>query len=382
MKLICTQENLRKAIAVAERAVGRQSTLPILGNFLLETENGRLKVSATNLEIGVIARVGAKIESDGRITIPARLMSNFVSNLPSGDTIILEDQGQSLKISSGGYQVKIKGLDAQEFPLIPQYHGTQFLTIPAQALRSALGKLLPCVALNEARLELTGVNIIFSEDSMCLAATDSFRLAEEVIALDGPNILAVKETFPQGSCIIPASTFAEVSRVISPETKEVKLAFEDNQIFFEVDGVQILSRLVSGKFPDYKQIIPSQFSLQAIVSKEDLLRSVKIATVFTSQTSQDLVVRVDNEENQVIIESRSQEMGENQTILPAEISSEVPLEMVFNPKYILDGINTISSSRIAILANESTTPAALKTVDEESGAVSGDYVYIIMPIRN
>lgn len=382
MKLICTQENLRKAIAAAERAVGRQSTLPILGNFLLETENGRLKLSATNLEIGVIARVGAKIESDGRITIPAKLMSNFISNLPSGDTIILESEGQSLKISSGGYQVKIKGLDAQEFPLIPQHHGTQFLTIPAQALRSALAKLLPCVALNEARLELTGVNIIFGESSMCLASTDSFRLAEEIIALDGTNITEVSSTFPQGPCIIPAATFSEVSRVINPESKEVKLAFEDNQIFFEVDGVQILSRLVSGKFPDYRQIIPEQFALQAIVSKDDLLRAVKIATVFTSQTSQELVFRVDPEEGQIVIESRSQEMGENQTVLPADITSEIPLEMVFNPKYILDGINTISTSRIALLANESTTPAALKTVDEETGLVVGEYIYIIMPIRN
>ncbi|MDD5083851.1 MAG: DNA polymerase III subunit beta [Candidatus Moranbacteria bacterium] len=382
MKLICTQENLRKAIAAAERAVGRQSTLPILGNFLLETENGRLKLSATNLEIGVIARVGAKIESDGRITIPAKLMSNFISNLPSGDTIVLESEGQSLKISSGGYQVKIKGLDAQEFPLIPQHHGTQFLNIPAQPLRATLAKLLPCVALNEARLELTGVNIIFSDNSMCLAATDSFRLAEETIALDSANVASVASSFPQGSCIIPAATFSEVSRVISPESKEVKLAFEDNQIFFEVDGVQILSRLVSGKFPDYKQIIPEQFALQATVSKEDLLRAVKIATVFTSQTSQEVVFRIDPEESHIVIESRSQEMGENQTILQADILSDIPLEMVFNPKYILDGINTIATSRIAILANESTAPAALKAVDEETGAHAGEYIYIIMPIRN
>lgn len=382
MKLICTQENLRKAIAAAERAVGRQSTLPILGNFLLETENGRLKLSATNLEIGVIARVGAKIESDGRITIPAKLMSNFISNLPSGDTIVLESEGQSLKISSGGYSVKIKGLDAQEFPLIPQHHSVQFLNIPAQPFRAALSKLLPCVALNEARLELTGVNIIFSENSMTLAATDSFRLAEEVVVLNSDNVSSVASSFPQGSCIIPAATFSEVSRVISPESREVKLAFEDNQIFFEIDGVQILSRLVSGKFPDYKQIIPEQFALQAVVSKEDLLRAVKIATVFTSQTSQELVFRVDPEESHIIIESRSQEMGENQTVLPADIVSGSSLEMVFNPKYILDGINTISTSRIALLANESTTPAALKAVDEEGGELKFDSIYIIMPIRN
>lgn len=382
MKLICTQENLRKAIGSAERAVGRQSTLPILGNFLLETENGRLKLSATNLEIGVIARVGAKVETDGRITIPAKLMSNFIGNLPSGDTILLESEGQSLRISSGGYQVKIKGLDAQEFPIIPQHQGSVFLNIPAQALRAALSRLLPCVALNEARLELTGVNVIFSDTGMFLAATDSFRLAEEIIALDPANVLEMQTSFPQGSCIIPSATFVEVLRVIGPESKEVRLAFEENQIFFEVDGVQILSRLVSGKFPDYKQIIPEQFSSKALISKESLSRAVKIATVFTSQSSQEVVFRLNPEEGQVVVESRSQEMGENRTVLQADIIGTEPLELVFNPRYILDGTNAVTTSRVALLANESATPAALKSVDEETGEVSGDHTYIIMPIRN
>lgn len=382
MKLICTQENLRKAIAAAERAVGRQSALPVLGNFLLETENGRLKLSATNLEIGVIARIGAKIESEGRITVPAKLMSNFVSNLPAGDTIALEVDGQSLKIYSGGYRVKIKGLDAQEFPIIPRYRGEDFLHLQAQTFKAALSRLLPCVAQNEARLELTGVHILFDESSLCLAATDSFRLAEETLLTEKENMDQMRASFPQGSCIIPATTLIEVARVISPETKILNLAFEENQIFFEVDGVQILSRLVSGRFPDYKQIIPGQFSLSAIVSREELVRAVKIATVFTSQTSQDLVVRIDVDEHRIVIESRSQEMGENSTVLAADIEGTASLELLFNPRYLLDGINTVGTDRIALLANESMTPAALKAVNAESNALPGDYVYIIMPIKN
>jgi DNA polymerase-3 subunit beta len=382
MKLICTQENLRKAISAAERAVGRQSALPILGNFLLETENGRLKLSATNLEIGVIARVGAKVESEGRITIPAKLMSNFIGNLPSSDTIVLEVEGSGLRIESGGYQVKIKGLDAQEFPLIPQHRGTNFLSIPAQSFKNVLGRLLPCAALNEARLELTGVNVLFDDASMCLAATDSFRLAEESVTLDAANVAEVRAMFPEGSCIIPAATFAEVSKVIGPESRDVKLAFEENQIFFEVDGVQILSRLVSGKFPDYRQIMPQRFDVQTVVAKEELLRAVKIAAVFTSQTSQDLVFRVRPEEGHLVIESRSQEMGENQTVLSADIIGETSLEMVFNPRSILDGINAITSSKVAVLANENTTPVAIRAVDEESGMSTGAYTYIIMPVRN
>jgi DNA polymerase-3 subunit beta len=382
MKLICTQENLKKAIASAERAVGRQTTLPILGNFLLETENGRLKLSATNLEIGVIARLGAKVEGEGRITIPARLLSNFIGNLPAGDTVLLESEGQTLRVSSGNYQVKIKGLDAQEFPIIPQHKGDSFLLLPAQKLKAALSRLLSCVALNETRIELTGVNMIFSGNDVHLAATDSFRLAEEVLSLDAANVEEMRAFLPEGSCIIPSATFVEVLRVIGPETKEVRLAFEDNQIFFEVDGVQVLSRLISGRFPDYKQIIPAQFAYQAIVTKEALMRAVKIATAFTSQASQELVFRIRPEEGKLVVESRSQEMGENQTMLEADVAGSAPLDIVFTPRYILDGINAIATSKVAFLANESATPAAFKMVDEESGEVLGSYVYIIMPIRN
>lgn len=382
MKLICTQENLKKAIASAERAVGRQSTLPILSNFLLETENGRLKLSATNLEVGVIARLGAKVESEGRITIPAKLLSNFIGNLPSGDTVLLESEGQTLRVASGNYQVKIKGLDAQEFPIIPQHKGESLLTLPAQKFKTALSRLLPCVALNETRIELTGINMIFSEDSLCLAATDSFRLAEEVIDLDAVGAAEAKHLFPEGSCIIPSATLVEVLRVISPDTKEVKFAFEDNQIFFEVDGVQILSRLVSGRFPDYRQIIPKLFASRATVAKEDLLRAVKIATAFTSQASQEVVLRIRPEEHVIIVESRSQEMGENQTRLEADLEGEIALDVVFTPRYLLDGINAIATSKVAFLANENTTPAAIQAVDEEAATIVSGYIYIIMPIRN
>jgi DNA polymerase-3 subunit beta len=382
MKLICTQENLKKAIAGAERAVGRQSTLPILGNFLLETENGRLKLSATNLEIGVIVRIGAKVESDGRITIPAKLLSNFVVNLPAGDTVLLEAEGQTLKVASGGYQVKIKGLDAQEFPIIPQHKGGSFLNLPAQRLKAALSRLLPCVALNETRLELTGVNMIFSGADLYLAATDSFRLGEEVLSLDPANVEEVGPSLPEGSCIIPSATLVEVLRVVGPDTKEVRLAFEENQIFFEVDGVQVLSRLISGRFPDYRQIMPERFGCRAVLAKEALLRAVKIATAFTSQASQEVVFRIRPEEGCMVVESRSQEMGENRTTIEAEMTGSAPLDIVFTPRYILDGINAIATPKVAFLANESVTPAALRMVDEETGEVSSNYVYVIMPIRN
>ena len=383
MKLICTQENLRRVIAVAERAVGRQGTLPILGNFLLETENGRLKLSATNLEIGVVARVGAKVESEGRITIPAKLLSSFIANLPAGETVTLEKkEGLALSITAGQYQVKIKGQDAQEFPIIPQSKGGPSLLLPAAALRSALGRLLPCVALNEARLELTGVNVIFSEDRIVLAATDSFRLAEESVFLEKDTEQADLDQFvAQGSCIVPASTLVELVRVVGPESHVIRLIAEENQLFFEVDGVQIISRLVSGKFPDYQQIIPTEFRTRIIVEKEQLLRAVRIASVFTSQGVQEIVLKIYPENQQLLVESRSQEIGENRTSVPVDVIGTEPLELVFNPRYLIDGINAIATKKLVFLANESVSPVAIKAVDDQ-GTLQDAFVYIIMPIRN
>ncbi len=383
MKLICTQENLKRAINVAERAIGRQGTLPILGNFLLETENGRLKVSATNLDIGVVARVGAKIEVEGRITVPAKLLANFISNLPIGETIILEQMpGLALSITAGQYQVKIKGLDAQEFPIIPQSKGGSVLEIPAQTFRSALGRLLPCVAVNDARIELTGVNMIFSEKDICLAASDSFRLAEETVLLKQAASGAVLETLvSQGSCVVPAATLTELARVITPESTVIRLTAEENQLFFEVDGVQIISRLVSGKFPDYKQIIPPSFGTKVVLEKELFLRAVRIASVFTSQGVQEIVLRVRPEEQHVFVESRSQEIGENRTLLPASIEGTEAIDLIFNPRYIIDGINSIHTPTLALFVNQSSTPVAFRMIEKE-GVENNTSLYIVVPIRN
>lgn len=381
MKLICTQENLAKAISYLERVVGKQSTLPILSNFLLETENGRLKLSATNLEIGVIAYIGAKIEKEGKIAIPAKLLSNFIHNLPSGDVLELESDNQTLKISSTSHQMKIKGLDGKDFPIIPQYKKEYFFSFPAQELKNALSRLLFCVSLNEARLELTGVNIFFLKDALHLAATDSFRLAEEVIPFleHKSGYEAFLEENP--SLILPSGTLQEINRVITTESNEVKIALEENQIFFEIDGVQIISRVINGKYPDYKQIIPQSFSLQCVFNKEAFQRAIKIASAFSSYDANEITLSFDIEGKSCTVTSSSQEIGENKTVLEGEfLQGNNPLKIVFNPRYVLEGANALSSERIVFCANTGTTPAMLKMVDKND-ITQDEYLYVIMPIR-
>lgn len=381
MKVTCTQENFARALSYLERVVGKQSTLPILSNFLLETEKGRLKISATNLEIGVIVSIGAKIEKEGRITVPAKILSNFVYNLPTSDILELEEENQHLKVVSTAYQIRIKGMDGKDFPIIPQYKKEYQCVLPAQDLKNALARLLFCVSTNEARLELTGVSLSLSGKELHLAATDSFRLAEERITLDIDSSL--KGFLEEGqSLIIPNTVLSELLRVITPETIGVNLALDENQIFFDIDGVEIISRVINGKYPDYQQIIPKEFSLQVIFNKQELLRAVKIAGTLSSYNSGEIALVFDGENKTCTFLSHSQEIGENKTVLSVGYvqGGENPLTIIFNPRYVLEGINALSSEKVLFCANNGATPAALRMVDQEERP-DEYYLYIMMPIR-
>jgi len=380
MKLICTQENLNRIISYLEKVAGKQLTLPILSNFLLETENGRLKISATNLEIGIIGYIGAKIESEGKIALPAKVLSNFIHNLPSGDVLELESTPQGLKIVSTAYQTTIKGLDGKDFPIIPEYKEDYFFSFPAQELKRALTRTLFCMSVNNARLELTGVHIFFHKDRIELAATDSFRLAEEIIPLTDQKESYDEFLAQNPSLIIPGSTL-EIMHIITPESTDVKIALKENQIFFEIDGIQIISRIINGKYPDYKQIIPKNFQLQVVLEKESFQRAVKIASNFASYNVGEITLSLLPAEKQCVISSESQEIGTNKTILPLEIKNGVdPLTIVFNPRYILEGINTLASEKILFSANSESTPISLCMYNNKESEKE-QYMYIVMPIR-
>jgi DNA polymerase III subunit beta len=376
MKLICTQENLLQALNALDRVVGKQSSLPILSNFLFETEKGRLKISATNLEIGILVYVGAKIESEGKIAVPARILSQFVQNLVSGEVLELEVKDRHLLVKGGSSEMRIKVLDGKDFPIIPQYKKEYPLTLPAQKVKQALGRLLFCVSTNESRVELTGVQMFFEEKQLSLAATDSFRLAEEVISYTENAQQGEQST----SIIIPTHTLQEIGRSLSPETDEIKMAIEENQLFFELGNIQIVSRIINGKFPDYKQIIPKDFQVKVSLEKEALLRSLKIASTLSSYTAGEIALVLNPQEKTATVIARSQEMGENQSVITAEFIEGVsPLTLVFNPRYLIEGLGAFGDKKILFLANTAASPAMFQTSEvTESGE---SYVYVMMPIR-
>lgn len=382
MKVTCTQENFKSAIYNTERVVGKQSTLPILENILIETEKGMLKISATNLEIGVFLKIGAKTEKEGKITVPAKLISSFVNNLPPGENIHIETEGQLLRIKSGNYKANIKGLGAQDFPIIPEFGGSFLFSFSGAELKDVLPKILACVSLDSARPELGGVNAVFNEKGVSLASTDSFRLLEIKVGLKKEENYAAFMS-KTNSIIIPSSTLTEVLRSINQEDKEVYVAIEENQIFFQIDNVRIVSRLINGKYPEYKQIIPKDFSTRSFVEKEDISRAVKMASFFTNGKLGEISFKLDAKEKSLEVLAESEEKGENRVKLEIEIEG-IDQEIVFNPRYVADGINAIGTPRVAFLANSGTSPVVLRSVSEKDGKneIEERLTYVVMPIKN
>lgn len=382
MKLTCTQENFKKAIYSTERVVGKQITLPILENILLQTDHGMLKISATNLEIGVFLKIGARIEKEGMITIPAKLISNFINNIPAESVVSLEVVEQTLYIESGSFKAQIKGLQAQDFPIIPEMQGDFLFSLPAQEVKEAIPRLTPCVSIDSTRPELTGMNVVLQENEVHIAATDSFRLAESIINIKKINPQSYSIFIDKtSSIIIPLNTFLEVFRVIENDTQAIEVSIEESQIFFQIGNVRIVSRLINGKYPEYRQIIPQKFATKIIMEKDSALRAVKIAGVFTNNKSGEVKFSADDKKNKVTVQSKSEEIGENRTILDATIDG-LPQDAFFNPRYMADALQAITMPKFILLMNSGTSAAVIKMVQGEKNEELSSYTYVIMPIKS
>lgn len=385
MKLICTKENFKKAILNSERIASKQTTLPVLNNLLLEVDKNILKISATNLEIGIISKIGVKTEKAGKITIPAKTISGFVNNLSTeNENISLETKNQELKISSGPLRATIKGLPADDFPLIPPKKADFLFSVATSTLKNIITKTLPCIAFGEMRQELTGVNIILTEKELFFAATDSFRLSESRLELKKENInQEIYSVFIKNinNIIIPANTLVELLRVISGEESLVRVTVEDGQIFFEVGDIRIVSRLINGKYPEYKHIIPESFGTKVVLDKGLAQAAVKMANLFTQGKTGEIFLETSMTNKKITIGAKNTEVGENTSEIKSDILGQ-DQRVVFNPRYLLDGLGSLSTKAIAVLINNETSPVALKEIDEKTGEILDGYIYIVMPIKN
>jgi len=378
MKITCLQENLSRGLAVVGRAVANRATLPVIHNVLLNVDQSMLKLSATNLEIAMTTWVGAKIEEEGSITVPARLLSEFVNSLPNDPINLQLDEGSGLlEISSGSSKAHINITDASEFPPIPTVDDGIAAEVDPFVLRSAITRVAFAAATEESRPVLTGVELKLDESKFTMAAADGFRLAVHHGAL-------LKPVSEEMSVIIPARTMNELNRLISDreEPVEILMTPAKGQVMFRIRGgdtVEIVSQLLQGTFPNYEQLIPQSYTTRAVMDLPTVLRAARTASIFARDGSNIIrmhlmLAEADTVSPKVEISARSEEVGDNEdTVDLDEIEGEEG-KIAFNSRYLLDVLSVLEKGKIALETTTSSSPGVFKPTD------SDDYIHVVMPM--
>lgn len=370
MKFICLQENLKEALIACERTISKNVTLPILNNILIEDDDSRIKISSTDLEVGVNFWLSGKITEKGSVTCPARILANLINNLPN-QKIELESKNNVLNVKSESIQSSIQGISAEDFPIIPKVKNRDFIEISSSVFKNSLAQIINSVAVSETRPEISGIFLKIDKEGLKLTATDSFRLGEKTIPEKRFKSEGGKPK--DYSVIFPQKIAQELIRVIGDQGKPLKIFIDSNQILFNLENIHLISRLIEGQYPDYQAIIPKKTATQLKVLKDEFLGAIKIAGIFSSKIN-DVKVKVLPQKSLLGIESRS-EFGNNHSQIPAKASGG-PIEVVFNFRYLLDGLNNISSKEVIMEFNDENSPAVLRASDDPS------YFYIVMPIRS
>jgi DNA polymerase-3 subunit beta len=369
VKLSVMQENLARGLSVVSRAVSTRSTLPVLANVLLKTEDAGLKLTATNLEIGITYWVAGKVDVDGATTVPARLLTDLVTSLPPGERVDLELQaGDTLHIRAGRFESHLKGIDADEFPAI-QTAGDRPTTRVAQSVfRRALEETAFAAASDEARPILTGVLARFEGDSVTLAAADNYRIAVKTVPVLDP----VAET----SVVIPARALNELVRILADtdDPVDVVLAQARNQILFHLEGVDLVSRLIDGQFPNYQQVLPQSHSTRAVLDREELLRAVRPAALIAHESANIVKLQISANGEAGVVVSANAEVGDHVGQVEAAVEGD-GTTIAFNARYLADVLTNVTADQFALELNGPLSPGVFKPVGDER------YVHVVMPVR-
>lgn len=363
MKLQVTQENLSKAISTVARVASTRGTLPILSNVLLRTENNRLSIAATNLDIAITHYIGSKIQETGAITVPAKLMQEFVSSLPPS-VLKLELSDNKLNITTDQYKSSINGVSAEDFPEMPAISGGNSLTMDAQAFKKALQQVVFAASNDDARPVLTGVYYHSLEGVTMAVATDSYRLAEYKL---GKNKTAV-------NFLVPASAASDLLRIITDSDKDLTIQHDDQQVRFEVGDVILVARLIEGNYPDYRKLLPTRFATVARMPRADLLNIAKVSSLFARESAGSITIKVDKASGEVSINAIASQLGENTATAKADITGTG--EVTLNSRYLIEALNAFSVEEVEFCFNGKLEPCILRSGGEPS------YIHLIMPLRS
>jgi len=375
MKVTLLQENLARGLSTVSRAVSPRSTLPVLGNVLIATDEGRLRLSATNLELGITCWIGAKIEEEGSTTVPARTFSDLVNNLPDSQVrLSLDTKVQSLNLRSGSSTNDIKCIDAQEFPPLPVPDFENAIQINVVDFKEMIAQVAFAASTDEARPVLMGVLVTVEKDTITMAAADGFRLSVRKSTLSTPVPSPV-------SAIIPARALSELARIASDGEQMISMVLPKGrgQVVFRVKDAELVSQLIDGTFPDYQQIIPRSHKSRTLVSTAALLKACKQAEIFAREGSN--VARINIKAStgeltpsEVEISAVSEETGSNETIVEATVDG-IGLLVAFNVKYMREVLEVIKTPNVALETSAANAPGVIRPVGDES------FIHVIMPMH-
>lgn len=362
MEIVVHKENLQRALGFVDRVTSKNASLPILSNLLLKTEGGRLRILATNLEVGVTATIGAKVDQEGQIAAPGRILTDL-ARAARDETIQLTVSNNVMKIRSGSYQTSVLCFDPSEYPLIPKIEKGTLFQIPAPLLKDLLTGVHESIALSDSRPELAGALVKMSDGTLTIAATDGFRLAERSAPTN------IKE---ESSFIIPRGTVGELLRILHDATGDIAIRLADNQALFSHEHFEIVSRLIDGRYPDYQKLIPDRSLSRVLVRRDDLVDAVKVAALFSSTISD---IQVAFKENKITISGKNSSKGEGQATAEAAGKGEA-FEISLNYQYFLDGLKVMPTEKVILHFTGKGSPFVLRPDNEDHAAV-----YLIMPLR-
>ena len=363
MKIICTQENLKNGLQIVSRIVGSSSTLPILNNVMLETENGQLKLSGTNLEVGISTYIRCKIEQEGGICLGAKTLQELVNNLPN-ENITIESGEVDTNVSTDNYHTKIKHLSTEDFPLIPKIEDGIQVQIGGEDLKNIFDQVVFAASTSETQPEISGVFCNFGLSQTVFAATDRYRLAEKITKISSGV---------EKKIIMPHRSVLEISRLLSGQNDPVSLQITDTQMATTIGDTYVVTRLIDGQYPEYQQIIPQDTTTSVIINRSALMSALKTSGIFSRGVGSVTVV-YDHEKQVIQIASVSHDVGESVINIPCEINGESG-SVILNYRYVLDVLNNLTVDKLQIKIINDSSPAIFRPLESE------DYLYLVMPIK-
>ncbi|MBA7506682.1 Beta sliding clamp [subsurface metagenome] len=373
MRLSCLQENLNRGLSVVGRAVATRTTLPITNNVLLTVDQSRLKLAATNLEMAISCWIGAKVEEEGAITVPARLLAEFISSLPSDRVdISLSPRTKTLGLKCARFEARISGVDAKDFPPIPRIEDGITTRVEVDILRQGISQVVFAAASEDSRPVLTGVDAEFDGDLLTLAAADGFRLAVYKLPLISP-------VSQKTEVIIPARTLAELNRLMADQEEAIEITVNPNksQALFRLKNIELVSQLVQGTFPQYAQLIPQSYNTRVVVDVAQFLRAAKTASIFASDGGGivRLVIAPGGEltPGKVTISARSEEVGDDIGEIDATVEGE-EAKIAFNGKYLIDVLGVLREAQVALETTNPSSPGVIRPVGVDN------YIHVVMPM--